>query len=215
MSRYKQIDYSYQPESYWEDSTVLQALLRDVKGVQRRKMIIDYYENEEIDQLGDTFLQAKLSDDERKRLGLIHPSFMGGEYLPDCDTDETEIARIELRSTLADVISIRAKRDGSEYHYSVLDEHGDTYSLFTQTSEDTFTLDELVDFIDYSEQIGGWSGGLSLSYNNANAEGGMDRESLEEFTTISSEIYPQLEEHYQNVFANWVADEKEEEEVAL
>ena len=42
MSRYKQIDYSYQPESYWEDSTVLQALLRDVKGVQRRKMIIEY-----------------------------------------------------------------------------------------------------------------------------------------------------------------------------
>ena len=189
---------------------MLQALLRDVKGVQRRKMIIDYYENDEIDQLDDTFLKAKLSDDERKGLGLIHPSFMGGEYLPDCDTDETEIARIELRSTLADVISIRAKRDGSEYHYSVLDEYGDTYSLFTQTSEDTFTLDDLVDFIDYSEQIGGWSGGLSLSYNNANTEGGMDRESLEEFTTISSEIYPQLEEHYQNVFADWVAEEKEE-----
>ena len=123
MSRYKQIDYSYQPESYWEDSTVLQALLRDVKGVQRRKMIIEYYENEAIDQLDDKFLEAKLSDEQRKRLGLIHPSFMGGEYLPDCGEDETEIARIELRSTLADVISIRAKRDGSEYVYSVVDEH--------------------------------------------------------------------------------------------
>ena len=94
MSRYKQIDYSYQPESYWEDSTVLQALLRDVKGVQRRKMIIEYYENEAIDQLDDKFLQAKLSDEQRKCLGLIHPSFMGGEYLPDCGEDETEIARI-------------------------------------------------------------------------------------------------------------------------
>ena len=49
-----------------------------------------------------------------------------------------------------------------------------------------------------------------MSYNNYNAEGGMERESLEEFTTISSEIYPQREEHYQHVFADWVAEEKEE-----
>ena len=37
---------------------------------------------------------------------------MGGEYLPDCIAGETEIARIELESTLADVTSIRAKREG-------------------------------------------------------------------------------------------------------
>ena len=84
MKRYKDIDYSFQPESYWKDSTVLQALLRDVKGVQRRKMIIDFYENDSIDQLEDSFLQASLSEDQRQRLGLIHPSFMGGEYLPNC-----------------------------------------------------------------------------------------------------------------------------------
>ena len=124
--------------------------------------------------------------------------------------DQPEIARIELRSTLADVISIRAKLDGSEYVYSVVDEHEDTYSLFTETSSDTFTLDELVDFIDHTEQDGGWGGGLSLAYNNSNADGGMDRESLEDFTTISSEIYPQLEKHYDRVFADWVAEENGE-----
>ena len=101
MNRYKGIDYTFLPESYWLDSTVLQALLRDVKGVQRRKMIVDYYENGNIDQLEDTFLQASLSEDQRQRFGLIHPSFMGGEYLPDCTAGETEIARIELESTLA------------------------------------------------------------------------------------------------------------------
>ena len=208
MNRYKEIDYTFQPESYWLDSTVLQALLRDVKGVQRRKMIVDYYENGTIDQLEDTFLQASLSEDQRQRFGLIHPSFMGGEYLPGCIAGETEIARIELESTLADVTSIRAKRDGDEYRYSVVDEHGDTYSLQTETSELSFSLDELVDFIDYSEQNGGWSGGLSLSYNNANAES-LSRERLRHFTRISSEIYPQLEEHYENVFSDWVAEEEE------
>lgn len=208
MKRYKGIDYTFQPESYWLDSTVLQALLRDVKGVQRRKMIVDYYENGTIDQLEDTFLQASLSEDQRQRFGLIHPSFMGGEYLPDCIAGETEIARIELESTLADVTSIRAKREGDEYRYSVVDEHGDTYSLQTETSELPFSLDELVDFIDYSEQNGGWSGGLSLSYNNANADS-LSRERLRHFTRISSEIYPQLEEHYENVFSDWVAEEEE------
>ena len=208
MKRYKEIDYTFQPESYWLDSTVLQALLRDVKGVQRRKMIVDYYENGTIDQLEDTFLQASLSEDQRQRFGLIHPSFMGGEYLPDCIAGETEIARIELESTLADVTSIRAKREGDEYRYSVVDEHGDTYSLQIETSVDSLTLDELIDFIDYSEQNGGWPGGLSLCYNNANNES-LSRERLRNFTRISSEIYPQLEEHYENVFSDWVAEEKE------
>ena len=210
MKRYKEIDYTFQPESYWLDSTVLQALLRDVKGVQRRKMIVDYYENGTIDQLEDTFLQASLSEDQRQRFGLIHPSFMGGEYLPDCIAGETEIARIELESTLADVTSIRAKREEDEYRYSIVDEHGDTYSLQIETSVDPLTLDELIDFIDYSEQNGGWPGGLSLCYNNANNES-LSRERLRNFTRISSEIYPQLEEHYENFFSDWVAQEHEEE----
>ena len=207
MKRYKKIDYTFRPESYWLDSTVLQSLLRDVKGVQRRKMIVDYYENGTIDQLEDTLLQASLSEDQRKRFGLIHPSFMGGEYLPDCIVGETEIARIELESTLADVTSIRAKREGKEYRYSVVDEHGDTYSLQTETSELPFSLDELVDFIDYTEQNGGWSGGLSLCYNISNADS-LSRERLRHFTRISSEIYPHLEDHYENVFSDWVTEEE-------
>jgi len=213
MNRYKGIDYSFQPQCYWQDSTVLQALLRDVKGVQRRKMIIEYFENDALDQLGDTFLEAKLSDEQRRQVGLIHPSLMGGEYLPDCEVDETEIARIELQSTLADVTCIRAKRHGDEYHYSVVDEYSDTYSLFIEESIEPLTLEELVDFIDYSEQVGGWSGGLSLSYNNANAEN-LSREELRYFTRISSEIYPQLEEHYDHVFDEWVAEEQEKEQAA-
>ena len=75
------------------------------------------------------------------------------------------------------------------------------------------TLEEIVDFIDYSEQVGGWSGGLSLSYNNANSEN-LSREELRCFTRISSEIYPQLEEHYDHVFDEWVAEEQEKEQAA-
>jgi hypothetical protein len=37
---------------------------------------------------------------------------MGGEYLPDYEEGDVEIARIELESTTADVISIRVKKEG-------------------------------------------------------------------------------------------------------
>ena len=60
MSRFTGIDYTFKPHSYWEDSSVLQALLRDVKGVQRRKMIVDYYEQDALNQLDrDIFLRRR------------------------------------------------------------------------------------------------------------------------------------------------------------
>ncbi len=214
MKRYRGIKYSFRPKSYWGEDNVLQALLRDVKGAERRKMIKAYYEGGNFQELEESFTKASLSDEERFRLASIHPMFMGGEYLPDCNSNETEIARVTLRSTMQDVISIRAKGEDGELHYSVADEYDDhEFSLWTDSSLKPFTLKELIEFLDNSSQGLGYPGGLSLSYNNSNADSGLDRESLEDFTTISSEIYPQLEEHYDRVFADWVAEEQEEEVV--
>ena len=212
MKRYRGIKYSFRPKSYWGEDNVLQALLRDVKGAERRKMIKAYYEEGNFQELEEAFTKASLSDEELFRLASIHPMFMGGEYLPDCNSNETEIARVTLRSTMQDVISIRAKGEDGELHYSVADEYYDhEFSLWTDSSLKPFTLKELIEFLDNSSQGLGYPGGLSLSYNNSNADSGLDRESLEDFTTISSEIYPQLEKHYDRVFADWVAEEQEEE----
>ena len=212
MKHYRGIKYSFRPKSYWDEDNVLQALLRDVKGAERRKMIKAYYEEGNFQELEEAFTKASLSDEERFRLASIHPMFMGGEYLPDCNSNETEIARVTLRSTMQDVISIRAKGEDGELHYSVADEYDDhEFSLWTDSSLKPFTLKELIEFLDNSSQGLGYPGGLSLSYNNSNADSGLDRESLEDFTTISSEIYPQLEKHYDRVFADWVAEEQEEE----
>ena len=211
MKKYQGIKYNFRPDNYWYDETVLQAILRNVKGTERRKMIKVFYERGVFQELEETFTKTSLTDEERKGLANIHPMFMGGEYLPDCNSNETEIARVTLRSTMQDVISIRAKKEDGELHYSLADEYDEHESyLWPNSSKKPFSLKELIEFLDNSTQEIGYQGGLSLSYNNYNAEGGIDRESLEEFTTISSEIYPQLEEHYQHVFADWVAEEKEE-----
>ena len=211
MKRYRGIKYSFRPKSYWGEDNVLQALLRDVKGAERRKMIKYFYKEGNFQELEETFTKPSLSEDERKRLGAIHPMFMGGEYLPDCNAGETEIARVTLRSTMQDVISIRAKEEDGELHYSVTDEYDDhKFRLWRDTSLEPFSLKDMIEFLDKSSQGIGYPGGLSLSYNNSNADSGLDRESLEDFTTISSEIYPQLEKHYDHVFSDWIAEEEEE-----
>ena len=211
MKKYPGIDYTFTPESYWVDKEVLQALLRNVKGAERRKMITAYYESGNFQELEESFSKISLSDEERFRLASIHPMFMGGEYLPDYERDETEIARIELNSTMADVISIRACLDeGETIEYSVVDEHDGKFNLWTEWSDKPFSLSELVDFIDRTELEGSSYSGLSLSFNNSNAEG-MDKEDLVGFTTISSEIYPDLEDHYGKVFTEWAGVEVLEE----
>ena len=39
----------------------------------------------------------------------MHPMFMGGNYLPDAEEGEVEIARIEISSTTRDVTCVFAK----------------------------------------------------------------------------------------------------------
>ena len=211
MKKYAGIDYSFRPESYWVDKEVLQALLRNVKGAERRKMIKAYYESGNFQELEESFSKVSLSDEERFRLASIHPMFMGGEYLPDYGRDETEIARIELKSVTADVISIRARLEDDTIHYSVVDEYEGKFTLETESGDDPFSLAELVQFIDGTELDEGWGGGLALTFNNASADA-QDREELLDFTTVSSDIYTELGEHYSQVFAEWADEAVEEEE---
>jgi hypothetical protein len=211
MNKYPSIDYKFTPESYWADTEVLQALLRNVKGAERRKMITAYYEAGNFQELEESFSKVTLSDEERFRLASIHPMFMGGEYLPDYGRDETEIARIELKSVTADVISIRARLEDDTIHYSVVDEYEGKFTLETESGFEPFSLAELVRFIDGTNLDEGWGGGLALTFNNANAES-QDRGELLDFTNVSSDIYTEIEQHYDQVFAEWANAEVEEEE---
>ena len=110
---YAGIDYEFRPESFWTAaSDPLAAILRNVKGRNRREMIRDYYAAGKLDQLSDELLEDALNDEVRISLGKIHPTFMGGEYLPNYGRQEVEIARIALASTTSDVISLRARPTG-------------------------------------------------------------------------------------------------------
>jgi hypothetical protein len=81
--RHPDIAYSFRHLSYWEiPDSPLDVVLRNVKGTKRRERIRDFYEQGRLEQLVPVLAADELSDEDREGLGAIHPSFMGGEYLP-------------------------------------------------------------------------------------------------------------------------------------
>jgi hypothetical protein len=206
---YAGIDYQFRPESYWAPArNPLEAALRNVKGRNRREMIRDYHEAGTLDQLGESLLADTLDEQSRKNLGLIHPTFMGGEYLPDYGRSEVEIARIELKSTTNDVLSFRARPLGSRIKYRLVDEYSSEFQLPQQTSSRPLSLGELIRFLDSVEQEGvsepSWTQfGFVLSSNQCNLDCGGDLEDLRDFTRVESDYYPDLASHYAEAIEEW------------
>jgi hypothetical protein len=206
---YAGIDYQFRPESYWAPANnPLEAALRNVKGRNRREMIRDYDEAGHLEQLDENLLADTLAEGPRQSLGKIHPSFMGGEYLPNYGRSEVEIARIELESTTSDVISLRARSSGSRIKYRLVDEYTSEFHLRQQTSRRPFSLGELIRFLDSVEQTDvtepSWNRfGFILCWNQSSLECGSDLETLRDFTRVSSDYYPDLASHYNEAIEEW------------
>ena len=206
---YAGINYQFRPESYWSAAdNPVGAALRNVKGRNRREMIRDYHRAGKLEDLSDDLLADTLDEPQRQSLGRIHPSFMGGEYLPDYGRSEVEIARIELESTTCDVTSLRAHQVGSRIKYRLVDEYQTEFRLPQRTSARPFSLVELIRFLDSVEQIEvtepSWNRfGFVLSWNQSNLECGSDLETLREFTRVSSDYYPDLASHYSEAIEEW------------
>ena len=205
---YPAINYDFQPISYWSPApNPLDVALRNVKGRNRREMIRDFHAEGNLEALCDELLSDTLDEKVRDSIGRIHPSFMGGEYLPNYTRHEVEIARIELESTTSDVISIRARPRGKRIEYSVCDEYESEFTLPQRTSSHPFSLRELICFLDTVEHCKAdpsWNQfGFILSFNQCNLECGADLESLEEFTRVGSDFYPDLTLHYASSITEW------------
>ncbi len=151
---YAGIDYKFRPGSYWTASAnPLEVMLRNMKGQRRRETVRDLYAAGKLEGLSDILLSDSLDDEARNLLGQIHPTFMGGEYLPDYRRHETEIARIELESTTCDAISLRARPVGSRIEYSLVDEYASEFILPQRTSRRPLSLRQLIRFLEGSANV--------------------------------------------------------------
>src|SRR5438132_137881 len=101
------IDLDYRPRSYFWAADLRVPLPSSIAGEARRQIFRALIE---ADSPVPDGLDAPVLDEEmRQTWGRMHPSNMGGEYLPPPRKGEVEIARISLLSVTADQISVRAR----------------------------------------------------------------------------------------------------------
>ena len=183
-----------------------------VKGTIRREMVSENIENNVPSQL----TESSLNENTRDVLGQIHPSFMGGEYLPDLTESEIEIGRIILESTTGDVDSIRVTRNDDGYSYRIVDEYGSTFEIpeHLRKSTSPLSLREMVDLInntcrkfedvEESEEPGLVKGYITYMLS----EGDKDSEIMS-FIRVESEFYPELFDFFEYQKELWINEYKD------
>jgi hypothetical protein len=195
------VDLDAAPASYWDDVSPLDALVRNITGQNRRELVRDIAGGGPAAALGpvdDTLLADTLHDDDRRALGRLHPSFLGGEFLPHYAAGEAEIARIVLDSVTRDVIAVRARRAraGGRLRYRIVDEYGATFDLAVRSSAHPLTLRQLIQLIETatSDDLGFLSMPMPYTWLEWQAENGEAPDPS--FVQVESTQYDGLATYY-------------------
>jgi hypothetical protein len=207
---------SFRPDSYWEHDNPVSAIVSNVKGTYRRQRITEIltYESkghelvEPLPWLANhpEFYEDDPGDGIPRRLAGIHPTLMGGEFLPTYFPGEVEIARIELESTTADVCSIRARRRsrGSKILYRVVDEYPEYggWKLRVRSSSRPLTFRRMVELIDTA--VSPFTDPECRDLTDAMRDNAGDELDLAgSFVSVSSHFYPDLEAYYERKAELW------------
>lgn len=202
-------DFSFRPPSYWPDIASEEGFLSRIKGTQRRDIARRALQGEQLPRLGDDelyhdamefVLEETLDEEQRDRWGSIHPAMLGGEFLPDSNPDEVEIARIELASTTGDVIEIRARpTEDGHIRYRAVDEYWDAGSridVSPEVSNEPLTLGELIELID-TDRLCDRDREMAIEHGHT------DPDAFVNFVTVSSPFYPTLGSYYRQRAEGW------------
>jgi hypothetical protein len=205
------ISLDFTPRSYFTARDLHVGLPSDITGKARRDLARRMAAEGE--DVPPELLAPVLSTEDRTHWGALHPSLMGGEYLPPMREDEVEIARISLESVTADQVSVRARRTGRGIAYSIVDEYdgGDGYALHPRTSTAPLSMRQLVAMLDGACE----QGGAVLSPVVAHVEDGESADDYRGFVAVESDFYPDLGRYYEARFDQYFAEnapQGEEEE---
>ena len=199
------IDLAFRPKSYFWPLGLDTHLLARIKGAERKAAVQKLIDAGDLDDVPSFLRQSALSDEDRREIGAIHPSLLGGEYLPDLARREVEIARITIQSVTQDVTSVYARRGKNRIYFRVVDEYdGGTMSeKTTRTSIRPLTLGELETFFN-----GAWSIFDNLEMNFGRY--GYVVDDMLAFVTVESQFYTQIDDLYRHRIEAW-ADERRAE----
>ena len=184
----KGVDLSFRPSSRLFPLTAEKLLLSRVKGTQRRESLTAAIEQDRLSDLNPFFTQTSLSAEDRRARAAIHPSFMGGEYLPDFEEGELEMARLSLRSVTADVISIRLRRTEVGFVYRIVDEYMDQDPNGLLDEPTTIIVDQPLTMKDF----GAFVVQVSRMDHWCDPESHETEEEAQDFVVATSEFYPEF-----------------------
>ena len=139
-------DLEFPPASYFVRRDVTSAIVQQVKGDRRRAMVRNALGDGR--EVAPELRGAEAPRDLQERLERLNPRWMGGEYLPECEEGEDEIARLILASATRDVYSVRAGSITEDFRYRVVDEYDTDWCLTRETSRSPLSVRELVELID-------------------------------------------------------------------
>lgn len=221
MSDATAFDLDFRPKSYWDFEDPLQAILANIKGSRRREMIRDVLTadgprgealREVLGGLDPALYEESIDADFTSKLTSIHgPTWLGGEYLPNCAPRETEIARVTLESSTQDVYSVRARSGKRRIYYSIVDEYQSEWRLERKSSVRPLTMRQLIHLIDTATFDDNEWDDLTIAIREFNDFD--DFEAGADFVVVSSEIYPQLEAYYTRKGSSWAAKKLAEREL--
>ena len=179
------IDLEFRPKSYFGPQHLEEYLISQVKGAVVRGELEELMADGRLDELRSLLGKEGLPTPALRALGAVHSMFMGGNYLPDTEEGEVEIARIEIASTTFDVTCLYARQQEGRIRYRVVDEYdGDTLTGPTETiSNSPLSLTEMCEFF-----LGAWS---LVEVLEMNFEG--DLEPALGFFAAKSKFYPDFD----------------------
>ncbi len=206
-----------QPADYWDHPDPIVASLVHVKGQRRREMLREHLLTGEpvlapewVEALG----QCSLSRSDARLLAGKHPTWIGGEDLPDFLRGEVEIARIVLRSVTLDVLSIRARREMRGtlvprpiWRYRMVDEYNSTFAVTPVASVETLTEETLIGLIAGAAAAQFPADGRSFPDR---LRGDLDPDVGEAFVLVESLFYPGLSEAFARKAQAWAAARRAE-----
>ncbi|MDA1327188.1 MAG: hypothetical protein O3C34_20910 [Proteobacteria bacterium] len=197
------INLAFRPKGYFWPLDLKTHVVSSIKGAERKALVEKLFAEGREAEIHPEILQPALTDELRKFSGAIHPSLMGGEYLPDRETEEVEIARITIASTTQDVTCVYAGRGKDRIGYRVVDEYdGDTLSGEADCSSKLpLTLGELTTYF-----LTAWD---LLAVLDMNFEGeGYPRESVYGFFEATSEFYPDFGKLVRHRVEEWLQEKR-------
>jgi len=173
------LELDYRPQTYFGPRSLLEYQVAEVKGAVVRERLERLLDEGNVDEVKALLDNEGVSAPVLKAMEWMHPMLMGGNYLPNKDDGEVEIARIEIASTTHDVTCTFAKTYEGKIHYRVVDEYdGDTLSGPSEMVSDyPLSLREMADFF-----LQAWS---LFEVLEMNFEGDLDQ-SLDFFVAKSS-----------------------------